>query len=72
MAVWMEIRCDLRTEPKSYNHKCWSDVNAGPHGMAGDTQGEVIEALRNLHVVATEQGWKRIKGEWACPHCATV
>lgn len=69
MATWMELRCDVNGDPTSYDHKCWSSVNAGPMQMAGDTQAAVVQTLKDLQAEATRQGWKRIPDGWACPHC---
>jgi len=69
MATWMEMRCDVNADPKSYDNKCWSSVNAGPMQMAGDTHTAVLGALKDLQNEAFTQGWQRIPGGWACPHC---
>jgi hypothetical protein len=69
MAIWMEIRCEARTQDFP-GVNCDSMVNAGPMGMAGETQLGVIEGLRDLADQATRGGWEKMKAGWVCPACA--
>jgi hypothetical protein len=71
MPTWMEIRCEAQKEPKSYNDRCWSYDNNGPHGMASDNQASVLSTLRSLNEQAKKSGWQRTQEGWVCPHCVT-
>lgn len=77
MGIWMEIRCEARTQdfaetpPKGdYKARCWSHHNAGPMEMANDTQASVIDVLRGLEREAKLGGWLKTKAGWVCPECA--
>ncbi|HLN23865.1 MAG TPA: hypothetical protein VK558_07775 [Patescibacteria group bacterium] len=71
MAVWMEIRCDYRSEHKIIfpDEPCWSDENNGPMEMAGNTQQSAIRNHRFLARDAKKAGWAFKNGEWICPTC---
>lgn len=69
MSTWLEIRCELRSEPGS-SDKCWSDNDSGPMQMASDNQKSILSALRQMHAEAKKAGWVKSADGWVCPHCA--
>lgn len=71
MAIWMEIRCDYRSEHKIVypDESCWSDENSGPMDMTGNTQRHVAANQRWLVNDAKSAGWVFKNGEWICPAC---
>ncbi len=77
MGIWMEIRCEARTQdfaeamPEGTSlARCWSNQNAGPMDMASDTQVGVIDVLRGMEREAKLGGWVKTKAGWVCPGCA--
>jgi hypothetical protein len=76
MGIWLEIRCENRSNPSSERvigtnrERCWSHDNHSPMDMADDTQSSVIETLRDIGNSAREVGWQKTKFGWICPHCA--
>lgn len=76
MGIWIEMRCENRSNPSSegkpgsFDKRCWSHDNAGPMEMANDTQASVIETLRDMESKAHTEGWEKTKYGWICPHCA--
>lgn len=69
MAVYMELRCELRGEGRSDETCCWSDENTGPWSMALDTKKSTAETTTEIFTMARDAGWKRINGDWVCPGC---
>lgn len=72
MSIWIEIRCSEQLPPTSYTDKCWSFNNDGPTGMSKDTLEAARKQVQDLFKEAKQLGWKRIKGDWVCPHCVRV
>lgn len=72
MSIWIEIRCSENLEPTSYFDKCWGYTNDGPSGMATDTLEAARKQVQDLFKKAKRLGWKRIKGDWVCPHCVKI
>jgi hypothetical protein len=70
MGIWMEVRCEARTQDFADKAKCWSHENTGPMEMANDTQTSVIDTLRELTRDAKRGGWVKMKAGWVCPDCA--
>lgn len=77
MGIWMEIRCEARTQDfaeqmaKGVSRaRCWSHQNAGPMDMASDTQASVLDVLRGMERDAKQAGWVKTKAGWVCPDCA--
>ena len=70
MAIWMEIRCEARTQDFP-GIRCDSMENVGPMGMASETQLGVIAGLRDLSDQAKSGGWVKMKAGWVCPNCAS-
>ncbi|CEQ38328.1 hypothetical protein [Pseudomonas phage vB_PaeM_PAO1_Ab06] len=53
MGIWMEVRCEDRSEEWSeghgyFPHRCWSHENEGPMGEAPETREGVINTYRHL------------------------
>ncbi|ATC60282.1 hypothetical protein [Vibrio anguillarum] len=83
MSVWMELRCEESIEEHAerlYTGKidrgiketseCWSHINSGCGETSdGASQKSVIETYKDIFRTATESGWKRVNGNWVCPHC---
>lgn len=67
MPVWMELRCDRRTETKSW--RCVSDDNVGPMDMAFDTLADVRVTFRGIEDSARASGWTKTRSGWVCPNC---
>lgn len=70
MAIWMEIRCEARTQDFP-GVSCNSMENVGPMRMASETQLGVIAGLRDLADQAKCGGWVKMKAGWVCPACAS-
>lgn len=73
MGTWIEIRCEDRTEEWAEgrpNERCWSNDNAGPMDMAGDTLASVKGTIADLRKDALVSGWRMTRSGWICPHCA--
>lgn len=84
MSVWVELRCEesceeyaqeLYTGEKingvSCTSQCYSHHNDGCGEMsASASQKSVIENYKDICDHALKAGWKRINGNWVCPHCA--
>lgn len=68
MAVWLEIRCDVRNT----GVHCYSNQNNGPMALA-EHRG-VLKRAAELEKQALSEGWKRIQGiagyGLSCPACA--
>lgn len=64
MAVWLELRCDVR------GRRCYSDMNNGPMALAKHSRAKVSLVLRNLETEACLDGWKRTREGLVCPVCA--
>ncbi|MBY4887755.1 hypothetical protein K5Y32_07385 [Pantoea sp. DY-15] len=70
MAIWIEFRCELRSEGiEDQSKRCLSDDNIGPMEMAGDTQKSVNETISMLGEIAKKEGWVRTRDGWVCPNC---
>lgn len=71
MAVWLELRCELRGAglDESSGARCWSDDNSGPSVMANDTKRGVYAAAGELFAEAEAAGWVRYGNGWFCPNC---
>lgn len=76
MSVWIELRCDKAHEdcanPVGFGDErseCWSHNNSTPADMGSATQKGVIESYKYVSDGAKKAGWKKIDGEWVCPHC---
>jgi len=78
MSVWIELRCEDSAEDhskpvrlKSGEHsECWSHENSGCGDMvSGKNIKALIGGYKYVIEEAKKYGWKRIKGEWVCPHC---
>ncbi len=75
MGIWIEYRCENRTEPSSegaglaVGDQCYSRDNSGPMEMAGDTRASVIETLKFLDEDARGSGWVKTREGWFCPFC---
>lgn len=72
MAIWLEVRCEGRSDGRSEfgKFRCWSDDNNGPGVMSDETQRGVISAVTELSNDCISAGWKKIRGEgWVCPAC---
>lgn len=77
MSVWMEFRCNTShedcAEPNGLfgddRSECWSHHNSGPMEMANATQRGIIITYKHMCEDAKKAGWKKIDGEWVCPHC---
>ena len=77
MSVWMELRCDKSAEecaePNGLFGKerseCWSHENVGPMDMALANQKSIFQTYKEMCEHAKNAGWKKINGEWVCPHC---
>lgn len=83
MCVWMELRCEESSEDHAdelYTGKkvngtyetsvCYSHINNGSgHTSANASQKSVIETYRDICNEALSVGWKKINGQWVCPHC---
>lgn len=78
MSVWIELRCEDSAE----NHanpvrltggewsECWSHDNNGCGDMASAvSQKSVLGTYKYVVKEALKSGWKKIDGEWVCPHC---
>lgn len=70
MGIWMETRCEARTQDFHGDDPCFSMSNNGPMVMASETQLGVIEGLRDLAEQARQEGWVKMKAGWVCPACA--
>ena len=71
MSYWLEILCDVRTsgQNRSYEAHCYSDRNANPGTLSGNTTAERQAATRHLNAEAREQGWRKTGRGWTCPGC---
>lgn len=78
MAIWIEFRCEARTEdfamdspPGSTESRCWSNAGyGGPQDLTGETQADVVATYRRLEKDAKATGWWKTKAGWVCPGCA--
>ncbi|EEE2001860.1 hypothetical protein CI266_002158 [Salmonella enterica subsp. enterica serovar Kotte] len=70
MAVFIELRCELRGAGLEGDRRCWSDDNAGPQMLAEDTHRDVHAATCELFASAHHAGWVRWGNGWVCPACA--
>lgn len=72
MSVWMEMRCEGRREPDSFEpYRCLSHDNDGPTADADETQVSVLKNLSAMRVQARNEGWRHAApGLWICPECA--
>ncbi len=70
MAVFLELRCELRGRGLTGVTRCWSDDNAGPQMLVDDTHREVWAAAGELFASARRAGWVRWGNGWVCPACA--
>jgi len=71
----MEVRCENRSEENAYtgyDNACWSHENQGSMEMAADTQASVKTVFKSIEKDSLKNGWKKIKGEWFCPHCVPI
>lgn len=70
MSIWMELRCEGRSEGRSASdNPCYSDDNSGPMLMAADTKSAASLVAGELFQVAKQNGWERRKEGWICPGC---
>ncbi len=84
MSVWMELRCEQSNEEhadrlytgkqdgRGFNEtsQCWSHMNNGCGDTSGNaSQKSVIDNYKDICRRATKSGWKRVNGNWVCPHC---
>ena len=71
MGIWIELRCEERKNPSGFSQseRCYSSINSGPMGMAGDTRNKVLNLLEQLYNEARKSGWKKKKNGWVCPFC---
>jgi hypothetical protein len=78
MSVWIELRCEDSAEyharpvrlPGGERSECWSHDNCGSGDMASAvSQKSVLETYKYVVKDALKFGWKKINGEWVCPHC---
>lgn len=72
MAIWMEIRCELRGDGEHHPvMRCESADNAGPMTMVDDDKKSFDAGFRILREQALNGGWKRFAkhGGWVCPAC---
>ncbi|AGR89081.1 hypothetical protein VL2_gp033 [Pseudomonas phage vB_PaeM_VL12] len=77
MGIWMEVRCEDRSEEWSeghgyFPHRCWSHENEGPMGEAPETREGVINTYRHLEEEARSLGWVRFRHGWVCPYCKNL
>lgn len=70
MAVFLELRCELRGRGLTGMARCWSDDNAGPQMLVDDTHSEVRAATGELFATAHREGWARWGNGWVCPVCS--
>lgn len=70
MSVWLELRCEKRGDSEGPFHKCLSNINCGPMGMALDTRTDLIATMQQLEKDARDTGWVKMREGWVCPHCA--
>ena len=81
MSVWIELRCEdsaedhsgpvrIETDDGNYVSECWSHDKSGCGDIASaKNQKSVIGTYQYVIHEAKKQGWKKINGEWVCPHC---
>ena len=77
MSVWIEFRCSMAHEPCADEvrtssgdvERCFSHDNSGAMDMANANQKSIIETYKFLAKISERDGWKKINGEWVCPHC---
>lgn len=76
MSVWIELRCDKQNEdcamPVYKGHErseCWANTNDGCGNMALASQTSLLSTYQYICNQAKKEGWRKIKGEWVCPHC---
>lgn len=78
MSVWIELRCEDSAEdhsapvrlPGGKWSECWSHGNHGCGDMASAaSQKSVLETYKDVVKDALKSGWKKVDGEWVCPHC---
>lgn len=73
MGMWMEIHCDVRKDgqdPRDITiSRCYSNRGDTEMGMAHNTKASVEANRKILEKSAIKRGWKKTKGDWACPGC---
>tara|TARA_Y100001936_G_scaffold248197_1_gene295546 strand:+ start:1611 stop:1910 length:300 start_codon:yes stop_codon:yes gene_type:complete len=84
MSVWMELRCEQASEDHAgrlytgrkdahgldETSECWSHINGGCGEISSSaSQKSVIDNYKDICRTATASGWKRVNGNWVCPHC---
>lgn len=83
MSVWVELRCneahedhanELYTGTKKNGihetSKCHSLINDGCGELSSDaSQKSLIQSYKSVSRNALNCGWKKINGQWVCPHC---
>lgn len=69
----MELMCDVRkdgTDPDDIlRNRCHSNSGDNVPTHAGNTLADVAHNARQLERTALRRGWKKTKGQWACPGC---
>lgn len=64
MSIWLEIRCERRTNPG-----CFSDANHGPMQLSSDDNASVLSSVRDMRKDAKGAGWKKLREGLVCPAC---
>lgn len=77
MSVWIELRCEARTQDFAgggwENHvkvNCWSFDNEGLGRLSFETKADVAYVYSLIKKDAQRHGWKLVKRiGWVCPYC---
>ena len=72
MSVWIELRCEHSAEDhaeKGGDSVCWSHRNQGCGEMSSPQPEAIMETYKEVEQNALKAGWKKVYGEWVCPHC---
>lgn len=65
MAIWVEFRCEGRTEFEG----CQSNKNDGPMSLSDDNGRAVLATISFLSAEARRFGWRHTREGWFCPLC---
>lgn len=78
MSVWLELRCNEAGEDHADrvflghgNYSVCFGREAHDNGLmvSAKNKQNIMDGYKHLESAAVNQGWKKINGEWVCPHC---
>lgn len=72
MSVWIELHCqdaqEGHAEPKE-GSECWTHRDKGLGEYSAHGLQEVVNTYKRIWHNAIKAGWRKVDGEWVCPHC---